>query len=107
MKLKKVFEDRANIYLVLEYVKGLSLYKYIKEKKSGLGEGQTRLIFRQILDALVYLHQRNIAHRDIKLDNIIITGVEEGDDNSQPKRVKVIDLGFAITYAKYEKSNTF
>jgi serine/threonine protein kinase len=31
---------------------------------------------------------------------------EEGD-SPQPKRVKVIDLGFAITYAKYEKSNTF
>jgi hypothetical protein len=31
---------------------------------------------------------------------------EEGE-SPQPKRVKVIDLGFAITYAKYEKSNTF
>ena len=74
IKLIKVFEDRAKIYLILEYIKGISLFKYIKQKKShGLGEEEARFIYKEILSTLLYLHQKGIAHRDIKLDNILVT----------------------------------
>jgi serine/threonine protein kinase len=41
-------------------------------------------IFKQIIDGLCYIHGKNIAHRDIKLDNILLDG---------KGRVKIADFG--------------
>ena len=46
-----------------------------------------RRFFKQIIEAFEYLHSNGIAHRDVKLDNIL---VEE-----KTRMVKVIDFGFA------------
>ena len=55
VKLINVYEDRANVYLILEYIKGMSLFKYIKDKKTqGLGDQETRLVFKEILNTLLY-----------------------------------------------------
>ena len=53
-------------------------------------ESKAKKIIFQILNALVYLHDKNIAHRDIKLENIII----DANDN-----IKLIDFGFCIQTA--------
>lgn len=74
IKLIKVYEDRSSIYLILEYIPGMSLYKYIKEKKTGgLGDAEVRFIFKEILSTMAFLHQKGIAHRDVKLENILVT----------------------------------
>lgn len=55
IKLVNVYEDRINIYLVLEYVRGMSLYKFIKERKTqGLSDKEVRCIFKSTLSALEY-----------------------------------------------------
>ena len=44
IRLIKVFEDKTNVYLVMEYVKGMSLFKYIKERKAtGLSETEYKI----------------------------------------------------------------
>lgn len=49
-------------------------------------EGIARYYFHQLVSAVEYMHSKNVAHRDIKLDNILI------DDNYQ---LILIDFGFA------------
>jgi serine/threonine protein kinase len=74
LKLIKVYEDRTNVYLIMEYIKGMSLYRYLKERSSSsLSEHEAKFIFREILNTLNYMHQKGIAHRDVKLENIIVT----------------------------------
>jgi len=46
-----------------------------------------RRFFKQIIEAFEYLHSNGIAHRDVKLDNILI--------EEKTKMVKIIDFGFA------------
>ncbi|CAI2386039.1 unnamed protein product [Moneuplotes crassus] len=109
IKLIKVFEDRSKIYLVLEYVKGVSLYKYIKEKSHRLKEKEANFIFKEILKTLTYIHKNGIAHRDVKLDNILVTNEKLDPNNFElpAKHIKAIDFGFAVKYDKGDKSNTY
>lgn len=55
-----------------------------------LSEKRTAGIIYEILKALNYVHGRNIAHRDIKAENVLVSKDEKGDC-----AVKVIDWGFA------------
>ena len=54
---------------------------------------------RQIVDAIKFLHDRKIIHRDLKLDNIMVSFDNENDKNNlnmMRGKVKIIDFGFAI-----------
>ena len=63
-------------YIVMEYLEHNELLKYITNveinENIGFGENFGRLIFSQLLDGLEALHNLNICHRDIKLNNIIL-----------------------------------
>jgi len=53
----------------------------------GFGEEGGRFLFGQLLDALEHMHSRNIAHRDIKLENVL--------ENAQDMSLKGADVGYA------------
>lgn len=82
-------ETSRQICIVMDNIQGTNLNKHIKQRCSGrkLDENVCKRIFRQIADAVHYLHGLEIAHRDLKLDNIL---VEDGTD-----LIKIIDFGFA------------
>lgn len=99
IKLYETVDTPKHFHLVLEYVSGLSLYTYIKSKpNSCLDETEAKRIFKQILGALDYCHCRSIAHRDIKLDNILL---------DEKNNVKIIDFGFSTMNSNDEKSRIF
>ena len=73
----------------MEYCGKISMREFLKQKRGGkLEENQLRPIFRQIVEAVRYCHEREIAHRDIKLENILIMNKRD---------IKLIDFGFSIT----------
>lgn len=69
--------------LVLELIRGKSLNKAIKE---GLDDQQRLKIAQQVARVLIAAHERNVVHRDLKPDNVMLT--DEGE-------VKVLDFGLS------------
>jgi len=55
----------------MEYISCGDLLGFVK-KRSKLTEPISKFIFKQIIEALSYIHSKGIVHRDIKLDNILI-----------------------------------
>ncbi|KAM6111402.1 LOW QUALITY PROTEIN: serine/threonine-protein kinase PLK2-like [Phoenicopterus ruber ruber] len=65
------FEDRENIYFLLEYCGRRSMAHILKARKV-LTEPEVRYYLRQIVSGLKYLHEQEILHRDLKLGNFFI-----------------------------------
>ena len=74
----------------MEYAEGGELFNYIIEKKF-LSEDESRKIFQQIIDAIYYLHQIGICHRDLKLENILFS-------SKKRDAIKIIDFGLSNLY---------
>jgi serine/threonine protein kinase len=71
VKIFEVLESQKYILIVLEYVCGGDLLSFVR-KRTKLNETTAKFIFRQIMEALQYIHSQGVIHRDIKLDNILI-----------------------------------
>mmetsp|Transcript_30216 Transcript_30216/g.100041 ORF Transcript_30216/g.100041 Transcript_30216/m.100041 type:complete len:1060 (-) Transcript_30216:13-3192(-) len=89
VQLRDVFETPDQLYLVLDLVEGGDLYDHIVSN-GRMQEDHSRYVLAQLVDALMYIHSKNIVHRDLKLDNILIDSVR-----SHPgcMEVKVADFG--------------
>lgn len=75
------------VVLVMEYLQGGDLVDYLQEKGK-LSEEEAKVIFKQIADAIRYCHEKRLIHRDLKLENILLTSKHE-------KQIKIIDFGIA------------
>ena len=96
VKMIDSYEDSSSVTLVLEYIEGMSLYSWIIDvhKKSNFPERVSKYIFRQILNSIAHIHSRGIAHRDIKLDNILIFQ----DSTTKEWVTKIIDFGLSAVF---------
>jgi MAP/microtubule affinity-regulating kinase len=92
-KLIEVINTEKQILIVQELIEGISLREYYNNEiryQKGISihkENIFKIIFRQIFDAMDYLHKHGMAHRDIKLENILIKKNYE---------IKIIDFGFGM-----------
>jgi serine/threonine protein kinase len=89
VKLLDVFETVSHIYIAMEYLPGGDLLTYFKNRKSKINEERVCQIVRQIVNALQYMKDRGIIHRDLKLENVLLV---DGNDQSD---VKIADFGLS------------
>jgi serine/threonine-protein kinase ULK2 len=89
-------EDDDNFFLVLEYCAGGDLSHKIK--KGCLTEEQARIYMRQLVSALKYLKNKNLIHRDLKPQNILLS--------SDEKTIKLTDFNFARELYENELAQT-
>ena len=66
IKVHDVFDHDDKLFIVLEMARGGELFERIIDEKK-LNEDKARLIMKQLLSAVMYLHTHNIAHRDLKV----------------------------------------
>jgi len=105
--IAKIIEDintNNQIIIVQELVEGSSLKDYYSKElknKKYLSDGDLIIlknIFKQIFEAMNYLHKNNISHRDIKMENILIKNNYE---------IKIIDFGFGLYNPQHEVQKFF
>ncbi|CAC5396028.1 PLK2 [Mytilus coruscus] len=79
------FEDDENVYIVLENCPRKSLVHMLKQRKV-LTEPEVRCHLKQLVEAVKYVHNQNIIHRDLKLGNMLLNDHME---------LKIADFGLA------------
>ncbi|KAI9293776.1 Pkinase-domain-containing protein, partial [Neoconidiobolus thromboides FSU 785] len=94
--IKTYFKDEEYYYLIFEYIEGNSLATLLKKKK--LKSKQINLYLFQLLDAITYCHYHSIVHRDLKIENIMITNTSQ---------LKVIDFGLSNYFNITQKLTTY
>ena len=82
-KLLEHFESEKYYLIIMEYINGGNLFSFVKKRRK-LSEKTAKFLFRQIIKGIKYIHSKNIVHRDIKLENILI------DVNNN---IKICDFG--------------
>ncbi|XP_073479154.1 serine/threonine-protein kinase PLK2 [Aquarana catesbeiana] len=87
------FEDKENIYILLEYCSRRSMAHILKTRKV-LTDPEVRYYLKQIVSGLKYLHEQEILHRDLKLGNFFI---------NENMELKVGDFGLAARLEPMEQ----
>lgn len=95
VKILSFGESHGHPYLIMEYVKGKPLLRYVSQKEDMIKE--KLFIIKKVLHALEYAHKKNILHRDIKPSNILVK------DDGEPI---LMDFGLAKSTEVTDKSLT-
>ena len=82
----------GQLYLIMEYVKGMDLGKFL-QANGPINEDMTIHFFTMILDTIAYLHKQEILHLDIKPSNIMVT---------DGLGIKILDLGISAMVSEGE-----
>ncbi len=101
VKIYEFFDTAVDYYIVTEYCKKGELFEYINNKYS---ERQLAVLFYQVFSGLCYLHEKKILHRDLKLENLMISEIEKDINTGEEYFwMKIIDFGTAKIFERKKK----
>ena len=111
IKIFDTYEDDKHLHMVVEICKGGELYDYIvkpSKNKKGLelncpSEKVAAVIVRRVVDAVAYLHEHNIVHRDLKLENLLFKMKPDDRKLKSLTDVRVIDFGLSTRYDTHHR----
>eukprot|EP00929_Paragymnodinium_shiwhaense_P001644 TRINITY_DN10187_c0_g1_i1.p1 TRINITY_DN10187_c0_g1~~TRINITY_DN10187_c0_g1_i1.p1 ORF type:complete len:526 (-),score=105.75 TRINITY_DN10187_c0_g1_i1:273-1658(-) len=107
-RLYEVLEDSETVYVVMEYVEGMDLFELLEEN-GAVPVDTAREIVKQLLEAVRQLHDAGAVHKDLKLENVMVSpamspllgnspiasprGSSHGSGSGTPRQaVKLIDF---------------
>lgn len=99
VKFYDYIETNLKIYIIMEYIKGGTLKRLIETKHS-FSENEACIIIEKLLSAIAYIHSKNVCHRDVKPENIMM------NDYNDLTSLKLVDFGLsAQNFDNFEDSN--
>ena len=90
------YQDKNLLYMLLEFIQGGELFNLL-DKFKRLNAGHARLYAACVLDAFIYMHDKDIIYRDLKPENLLIDSAGY---------IRIIDFGFAKHVPRGEKTFT-
>jgi len=96
LKLHAYFEDSDFVYLILELCENGELQRYMKTLGHPLSEEEAREVMTQVIDGMIYLHSRNILHRDLSLANLLLT---------RDMKIRIADFGLATQLSRPDEKH--
>jgi serine/threonine protein kinase len=99
IKLLDLFESNEHYYIVIEYMVGKDLFDYIAKRNFTLPEERVKHIIFQIIQGTRYLHSFGIVHRDLKLENVMMS------DESDLAVPKIVDFGLSKIIGPKQTTN--
>lgn len=127
IKMIACYEDYHSVHIVSEMYRGGELFDRVADAahrkriqrdvdgsacgNGGLSQDEARGIMRQLLEAVSYLHAREVLHRDIKLENILFessSSIDDGNNRNENMSLKIrlVDFGFSRHLPRGESLST-
>jgi len=104
---KATYEDDKEVIIVSEFAEGGTLLDFGLDKSGvfhPLSSKEVQNVAYQLLEAVQYLHANKIAHRDLKLENIMLKKKQEKDQTQKEHHAEMdimaIDFGFSTTFSR-------
>jgi calcium-dependent protein kinase len=108
IKLIDIKDTSKYCYIVTEFCNGGNLSscleKYQDKNNKAFSEEIVQYLMKQIVDAIRYLHKKKILHRDLKLENLMISEIEKDINTGEEYFwIKIIDFGTAKIFERKKK----
>lgn len=100
VEFEDVIETADKIFVIMELVQGGELFEYLLDR-GPLQEDVALHVFRQVMGAITYMHDRGVVHRDLKAENLLVV-----DSTAEYPTVKLIDFGFS-TILRHQLTGSF